>query len=289
MNGISLIVATLNRTDELARFVRSLNPPNGCLIDLILVDQNRDDRIEKLLTTLSLPASISVQHLRFTQNNQSLARNYGLARARHDLIAFPDDDCWYEPDTLMQVINLFQAQTQTAVIIGRWVEHTDAVPDRVTSVPIQAILNFRSVPTSAIVLFFRRTALPAANPFDARFGAYKEHGGYFGCGEETDLMMTIGRQGYSILFAPQVRIHHRYSLRRFGSLRQQFSFVRHRARGTGGLYAKHRSTRYVVVRGLVSPLLRSVRYLYNPSRCITETALCLGRLEGYFRWQVSHR
>ena len=289
MNGISLIVATLNRTNELARFIRSLVPPDNCLIDLILVDQNHDERINTLLASLSLPVSVSVQHLRFSQHNQSLARNYGLTYARYDVIAFPDDDCWYEPDTLTQVIALFQAQPQTAVIIGHWIERTDTVPDHAAPITIQAILNFRSVPTSAIIQFFRRTALPATNPFDARFGAYKEHGGYFGCGEETDLIITVGMQGHSIVFSPQVRIHHRYSLRRFESLQQQFAFVRHRARGTGGLYAKHRSARYVVVRGLVSPLLRSVRYVYSPARCITETALWLGRLEGYFRWQVSHR
>ena len=289
MNGISLIVATLNRINELGRFIRSLAPPANCLIDLILVDQNNDERINTLLASLSLPVSVSVQHLRFSQHNQSLARNYGLTHARHNVIAFPDDDCWYEPDTLTQVIALFQAQPQTAVIVGHWIERTDTVPDHTTPITIQAILNFRSVPTSAIIQFFKRTALPHKDPFDARFGAYKEHGGYFGCGEETDLIMTVGMQGNSILFAPQVRIHHRFNIRRFESLKQQFSFVRHRARGTGGLYAKHKSTRYVVVRGMLSPLLRSVRYFYSPGRCITETALWLGRLEGYLRWQNMYR
>lgn len=283
-NAISLIVATLNRTDELARFIESLGPVTGIAIDLIIVDQNRDDRIDRLLADTPRNPVIDVQHLRFDRNNQSLARNYGLTKARYDLIGFPDDDCWYEPDTLARVMAIFTDQPALGAILGRWVEHAVVVPAQAEPVSLRSLLDFRSVPTSAIIQFFRREALPAADPFDHQFGAYRENGGYFGCGEETDLMISVARRGHTVLFSPEVRVHHKYAPRRFDSLEQQFAFTRHRARGTGGLYAKHQSAPYVVLRGLTSPFIRSWRYVFRPAQFVTHTALWLGRVEGYLRW-----
>ena len=75
-------------------------------IEIIIVDQNDDERIVPLLEALpnELPSCIYRQK----EKNVSAARNAGLDAASGEIIAFPDDDCWYPPDLLNQVDDWFR-------------------------------------------------------------------------------------------------------------------------------------------------------------------------------------
>lgn len=114
MPRFSLIVPTLGRTTEVAELFASVVDQDRRDVELIVVDQNDDDRIVPLIE--ALPGGIAVQHLRLQEKNQSIARNAGLMASSGDIIAFPDDDCWYPTHLLNRVDAWFRANPDYSVL-----------------------------------------------------------------------------------------------------------------------------------------------------------------------------
>jgi len=92
----SVIVATLGRVEELDRLLESLDKQSLTDFEVIVVDQNPDDRIAPVLQR---HATLVIKRIR-TEPGGSRARNLGIKAASGMLIAFPDDDCSY-PDNLL--------------------------------------------------------------------------------------------------------------------------------------------------------------------------------------------
>lgn len=98
----SLILATIGRTEELKRFLASLDKQTLRRFELIMADQNPDDRIKPLLEPYQ--DHFPIMHLhRPTERGASKARNVGLQHANGDVLTFPDDDCWYLPQLLEKI------------------------------------------------------------------------------------------------------------------------------------------------------------------------------------------
>ncbi len=101
MPRFSLIVPTLGRTAELVVLFDSIVSQQRDDIELIVVDQNDDERVSPLL--IELAPLLSIVHVRVKEKNVSAARNVGMDVASGEIIAFPDDDCWYPPNLLNEV------------------------------------------------------------------------------------------------------------------------------------------------------------------------------------------
>jgi glycosyltransferase involved in cell wall biosynthesis len=112
MLDFSLIVATKDRTAELARLIDSLNSQT-LNYELIIVDQNDDERLLPIIQSSANREHIV--HIR-CRKGASLARNMGLERARGKIIAFPDDDCWYPPAILNHVAGWFEANPSYEIL-----------------------------------------------------------------------------------------------------------------------------------------------------------------------------
>src|ERR1700742_2152768 len=113
----SLIMATKGRGEEIGRFLLSLIRQDYSNFELIVVDQNEDNRLEVILKNSNL--SSSIVHLK-SAPGLSRARNAGLAFATGDIIAFPDDDCWYPNGLLKRVVSVFASHPSVEGLTGRW-------------------------------------------------------------------------------------------------------------------------------------------------------------------------
>jgi len=100
---ISLVMATLGRYEEIIIFLDSLASQSYKNFELVIVDQNNNDKIEKLCR--SYPMNIRV--INSTIKGLSINRNIGLKYVSGDIIAFPDDDCEYDSQTLERVMGFF--------------------------------------------------------------------------------------------------------------------------------------------------------------------------------------
>ncbi|MFV0298902.1 MAG: glycosyltransferase family 2 protein, partial [Hyphomicrobiaceae bacterium] len=203
---ISLVMATYGRSSELAPALQSLLAQTDHGFELIVVDQNRHDLVAPELQPLR-KAGIAVKHVRVDIPSLSNARNAGLERAEGEVVAFPDDDCWYEPDVIAAARTAFESDDTLDGVVGKWCE-VEGLNDRPPE-PLSYDLwrTFRAGDASSITLFFRLAALRRIGGFDKRLGA----GRYFGCGEETDVILRMLGSGARIEYLPQMRVHHEYA------------------------------------------------------------------------------
>ena len=89
----SLVVATLNRVDDVRVLLQSLAEQTFTDFEVLLVDQNDDDRLRPVVEKFA--PRLNLTRLHSTVRNSSHARNVGLPLCRGEIIAFPDDDCIY--------------------------------------------------------------------------------------------------------------------------------------------------------------------------------------------------
>src|SRR4051794_25382327 len=112
---ISLVVATINRVTELDRLFCSLDRQTCTNFEVIVVDQNHDRR---LLPVVAAHPRLAIKHLR-SERGLSRARNVGLRFATGNLIAIPDDDCWYPEELVEQIEAWFASHPRYGLLSTR--------------------------------------------------------------------------------------------------------------------------------------------------------------------------
>jgi glycosyltransferase involved in cell wall biosynthesis len=280
---VSLVMATYGRSTELRPSLSSLIVQSDREFELIVVDQNPDDRVVLELGPLR-EAGLAVTRLRLDKPNLSAARNCGLAAVRGAIVAFPDDDCWYEPNVVEQVRRSFANRPDLDGIVARWVESEPAgqrLPERLT---LQAWRKFRAGDATSFTLFLRIEQLRALDGFDVRLGT----GQWYGSSEDTDLVLRMLAKGSCIEHVPSIRVHHADPVT--PQLTQaQCRRNRSYGRGIGAIYAKHGLSAWVILRGLSGPIWRAVRSPRPGAALVLALNTIVGRAQGLFGWLLSER
>ncbi len=279
-------MATVGRAHEPTVFVESLLRNRFAGVELIIVDQNLDDRLA-VAVEAAKAGGLAVNWLRFGERNLSAARNAGIAIARGNVVGFPDDDCWYEPDVVAKVSEVLDSDPGLGVLVGMWVEQAGGTATERYVLSANAWRQFRGGHASSISLFWRKSIIVELGGFDRRLGV----GGWYGGGEETDAIISGLVKGVRMEYNPTVRVHHPFGVTTAKPL--PIGVVcrnaRRRGRGTGALYAKHRLSPLVIGRGLLAPLLKSILGFARPIDVIKNAFVCMGRLEGMIRWTLKER
>ncbi len=202
----SLILATLGRTDDLARFLLHLDQQSYRNFELIIVDQNHNGMLEPLIQRYKEKFPLS--HLR-SERGLSLARNVGLQHVSGDIVAFPDDDCWYAPDLLEQVANSFRRNPDWDGLTGKAVD--DSCPGSFGRFPNEnGWLDKKNVWRQgiSITIFLRARVVRATGQFDESLGAGSQNGKL--SGEETDYLIRALESGFRIYYCADMHVSHLY-------------------------------------------------------------------------------
>ncbi len=278
MPAISLVLATVGRTQDLNRLFDSLAAQTFGDFEVIVVDQNADDRLLPIVER-ARNLGIIVKHLKHDPPNLAAARNAGIEAATAKWIGFPDDDCWYDAALLERVAARFNHSDAPQGVIVRWVEQGEP-PVVASKLTWERSSAFRDVPVSSITLFLQRELFDSIGGFDSRFGV----GQWFGAAEEHDLVLRALRSGAVLSYAPAAEVHHAVGPQRPSADPQARLAARKRARGTGALYAKHGLPVWVILRGLVAPVLRPLLKGAIGSDLAHGCAVTLGRIDGLLGW-----
>ncbi len=205
---VSLIVATRGRDRELGDLFESLAAQQGMQADgpaleIILVDQNGDDRLAPLVAAWRDRLALSWQRSRRAHANH--ARNLGLALARGDIVGFPDDDCTFPPGLLARVTAAFDADPSLVILTGPAASPTGGLGSgrwRREAGPITPANVWTSV--IEFNLFLRREVALAMGGFDERLGP----GTPLGSAEGNDLVLRAMRAGHAARYDPEQQVVH---------------------------------------------------------------------------------
>lgn len=279
---VSLVLATVDRVEEPMRLVESLASQTERGFELIVVDQNPDERLGPLIARAHA-AGIAVLHLRQAVPNLALARNTGIEAARGEWIGFPDDDCWYEPETLSALVRASRSRAHGYV--GSWLEMDDPMRPARRRLDSQkwARMSLRGESAPSICLFLSRPLLIELGGFDERLGV----GQWYGAGEETDVVMRALAGGARLEYAPAIVAHHLAPDALPPVDRASLRASRQRARGGGALFAKHRVPVWRWLRTVaIAPLMLAATNPKHIAGFGHGLAIALGRFEGFLAWRI---
>ena len=268
MKGISAVVATYRRKDELNRLFNSVISNNISNIELIVVDQNLDGLIDDVIAKYS--SLLDINHVKMTEANQSKARNLGAAKAKYPLICFPDDDCWFEPDALQKVLAYFEHNTSTDLLIINW-KQNPIVHHQSFALTTKEIFSFRAVGYVTYVQFFNKNVFQKLGGFMETIGIGK----YIGGGEDSELTFRAADRGMNIFYNAAIGVNHKY----IAITTRDLPTIRARQRAMGLMYAKYNVPKHIVLRGLAAPLIKMVLCM-NRQKAKEYYNMFLGRKEG---------
>lgn len=267
--SFDLVVATTGRSDELSRFLDSVEAQAFEQVRVIVVDQNDDERVEPIVRG----RDADVTHVR-SERGLSRARNVGLRLVDADLVAFPDDDCVYPEGLLARVAGRFHSDRELDGLAGR---AADAEGRSSASWKTdRAMLTDDNLwnRANAATIFLRRELVAQIGDFDERLGLGS--GELWSSGEETDYLIRAVRAGARIEYDPDLVVGH--------DVRPDDALVGRRdGASVGYLLRKHRYPPQVLARMLVRPVGGIAKALVDRdvARARYYLASVRGRIRGY--------
>jgi glycosyltransferase involved in cell wall biosynthesis len=200
----SLVVATIERVVEVDGLLASLAAQTRTDFEVIVVDQNGDERLRPVLARYA--AGLAIRHLRAARG-LSRSRNAGLAAARGAIVAFPDDDCRYAPDTLARVAAFLDAQPHVDGITGRVVAADgERAPARFGRLAHWLDRRTAFLGGMSCVIFLRATLCTRIGAFDPALGLGAASP--WTAAEETDYLARAVEGGARIRYEPSLVVDH---------------------------------------------------------------------------------
>lgn len=268
-----LVVATVDRTDDLRALLASLAEQTHGRFRLVVVDQNEDDRVARLLTR---HPGLDALHLR-SPRGLSRARNMALPHLTGDLVGFPDDDCLYPPDLLDRVARRFAGEPGLGGLSGRPVAADGRVvgrwPDTALPVTRETVWHRANSHT----IFFRREMVARVGAFDEALGLGS--GTPWSSGEEIDYVVRALLAGARIEYDPTLVVTHPVKP---VSADELVALGRRDGGSVGYILARNRYPARIVGRMLLRPALGALLSLalLDTTRARFNAATLVGRLAG---------
>jgi GT2 family glycosyltransferase len=288
----SLVVCTRNRPAFLLDTLRSILAGEELPAEIVVVDQSDEPCPGVDGLARGLPCGF--RHVPVRSVGLGRARNAGVAAARHEILAFIDDDMWVSRSWWGTLLRSLLAEGPCCVVTGQVRAAPPEVPGGIAPstmlgderVVYEGRLTRDVLAAGNMALY--RTAFADVGLFDERLGA----GGRFPASEDNDFSFRLLEAGYRIVYEPRAVLEHR-------AWRSKGDFVRLRwsyGRGNGAFYAKHLAPGdWWMLRRLRAEVARQVRKV--PGRLwrrelrmlASDAAFALGLVSGVAEWLLTER
>ena len=194
MTALSVVIATRNRADFLARALDSLAAQRDApAFETIVADNGSSDATAEIVAARANGACV-VRRVFVAEPNRGAARNAGIEAAEGETVVFVDDDVWLPVGFLAAHARAHRLSAPLAVsgpILN--------VPSYETR-PRPSLLNYSNAFLCTCNVSIQRAALLAVNGFDTRFDLY----GW----EDTELGLRLRRSGVRRAFAWEAYLYH---------------------------------------------------------------------------------
>jgi glycosyltransferase involved in cell wall biosynthesis len=200
---VSLVLATLGRDLEVADFLKSLLYQTYKNFELIIIDQNRDGKIDAIVEPFK--PCFEVKHVKVEFTGNARARDYGISLAQGRIVAFPDDDCAYDKDVLEKVVAEFTGRENLSILVaGSYDFSSSHFSIGVNSPKARYFSRFYMMGVE-FTQFFDLTRLDRQQfHLDCDFGIGSKYSG----GEGFELLYRLLRAGGTAFYTPDIKIYH---------------------------------------------------------------------------------
>lgn len=273
----SLVLATLGRINEVEEFIKSLLNQSYKNYELIIVDQNSHNEVEKIYELYK--DKIEMKYLKIDEPGLSNARNIGIKHCEGDVISFPDDDCEYDKETLNNVYKKFKS-TENDIITFKIIDKYSKQNTCGNWLDSDTIITKSNIFNTAIsITIFVRKKSSDNLEFDLNLGV----GTRLSSGEETDFILNLIDNGYKGTYFSDIYVYHPQK-------EKNFSRGYNYALGTGAVYYKEiiqRKNYLYSIKYLKSIVGTKIRIFKNFIKKDTNLlkynkAVLRGRIEGFF-------
>lgn len=274
---ISLILATVDRRRELERFLSSLKNQTYKNFELIICDQNKQGFLDDLL--IPYQEEFNIIHL-YTKRGLSKSRNEGIKYASGEIVAFPDDDCWYPPSLLESVVNFFNTNLQYDGLTCVSKDEKGKISQGRFRKKA-GIITRRNVFSSGIsyTIFLKKDVIEEVGFFDENLGVGS--GTPFNSGEETDYLLRALEKGFKIYYTPHLFVFHEDKVKNYDDvvIRRAYNY----GMGMGAVLKKHNFPflyfLYFLARPLIGAIFSLISFKFKKARFHLNSFL--GRLKGW--------
>ncbi|WP_027147795.1 glycosyltransferase family 2 protein [Methylobacter tundripaludum] len=200
---VSLVLATLGRDWELADFLKSLMIQTYKDFELIIIDQNKDGKIDDIVESIN--SYLDVKHVKVDFTGNARARDYGIGLAEGRIVAFPDDDCAYDKDVLKKVVAEFKRRPNLSIVVaGSYDFSSSRFSIGVNSHSAQYFSRFNMMGVEFTQFFDRKKVDGKQFYLDHDFGIGSKYSG----AEGFELLYRLLRAGSTAFYTPEIKIYH---------------------------------------------------------------------------------
>ncbi len=200
---ISLVLATLGRDLEVADFLKSLLFQTYKDFEVIIIDQNKDGKIDEIVEPFA--ACLAIKHLKVDFTGNARARDYGIGVAQGRIVAFPDDDCAYDKDVLKKVVAEFKRRKDLSVLVaGSYDLSSSRFSIGVNSDKPQYFSRYQMMGVEFTQFFDRKRLDGKQFYLDHDFGIGSKYSG----AEGFELLYRLLRAGSTAFYNPDIKIYH---------------------------------------------------------------------------------
>lgn len=270
---VSLILATLGRVEDVKIFLNSLINQTYKDFEVIIVDQNEKNILAEVIKSYS--KVLSIVHIRSDIKGISINRNKGLFYAKGNIVAFPDDDCEYDQNTIERAVNYLYNKPKHIYSCRTLEKNKDYGTGVMSSEDTEiTIANVHKVVKS--ITFFVNFEGNDILLFDTKLGV----GAEFGSGEETDYVLELLHKGYKGQYFSKHIIYHPAKKGNYEDLERAYNY----ALGFGAYCKKEMKKRgeygYFLI--FINKIFRNIAgILITKNRKYHYTVL-KGRMKGFF-------
>lgn len=198
----SIIIATLNRTDELFIMLDSLKNQRFKDFETIVVDQNKNNILGDLTKKYN---GLDLKHIKIPAKGASNARNNGIKIARGNILTFPDDDCEYPNDFLTRVDKCFNENQEDGIVVNT-MDKADG--KAIANLSTKNVIISRSNILKTVIEagIFIKSGISKNVLFDENLGVGAVSG--YCSDEGPDYVLKLLDKGVKMKFYPNYRMFH---------------------------------------------------------------------------------
>jgi hypothetical protein len=204
---VSVLIGTRNRYSPLIRCLNTILSQNYPYFEIIILDDSSQEKIEYFVK-----AHFTDPRIKFLRSEKHLGvaggRNILMQKAKGNIYLFIDDDAYFlENNSIEKIVNYFIQNTNVGILAFKVINYQNTHSELYIPFPKYYIKKRKNIAEyEKLVSYFLGTSHAIRNKVIENCGYYPENLVYGG--EEMYLSYKAISKGFSILYIPDIIVHH---------------------------------------------------------------------------------